>query len=420
MTVEIERLVARYEADTRGINRKLDDLADKLKDTSDDVQDRASRMGTAIATAIGAAIGAISLQSIMDVNLEFERLEARLRALAKGDAALARRAFEELSEVASTLPFSLEQTADAFIKMLSRGLNPSERALRSFADTAAVLADERGIEQVVEAVADAVTFQFDRLTELGIIARKEGNRVRLTFRGVTRTVQADARSITEALVQLGETEFAGAAEEQMKGLGGSLERLRGAFRKAARQIGEEGGFNDFMKVAADIISTRLGPAVNALIFTVRRFGDIVGGVAAAVAADLSGNMERARMIMEDVYSGDRLRAIEDHARSTRTAAERAAEQHQSLDEVARAMSEVNEETKEAVELEKQKLALQASQIRGETFVAGGVNRSVSRARTTAGAGPAGGKVEEKNSNKQLKVLESIDRRMSGMFIGVMG
>ena len=70
---------------------------------------------------------------------------------------------------AQTTPYSLQQAVDGFTKLVNLGLTPSEAALQSYGDTSAALGKD--LSQMIEAVADAATGEFERLKEFGIKAK---------------------------------------------------------------------------------------------------------------------------------------------------------------------------------------------------------------------------------------------------------
>ena len=51
------------------------------------------------------------------------------------------------------------------------------------------------LNQMIEAVADAATGEFERLKEFGIKAKSEGDKVSFIFRGVTTTVKKESNAI---------------------------------------------------------------------------------------------------------------------------------------------------------------------------------------------------------------------------------
>ncbi len=141
---------------------------------------------TRFAGPAAAAAGAIaSLSKITSITREFEVLNAQL-ITATGSAESAEIAFQAIQDFASNTPYDLQQATEGFTKLVNLGLTPSEAALESYGNTASAMGKD--LNQMIEAVADASTGEFERLKEFGIKASSEGDNVSLTFQGVTTTI----------------------------------------------------------------------------------------------------------------------------------------------------------------------------------------------------------------------------------------
>lgn len=165
--------------------------------------------------------------------------------------------FDRLRKFARDTPLELNDLVGAFIKLENRGLKSGERAMKSYGDTAGAL--NKTLDDVVEAVADAATGEFERLKELGIAAHKQGDKVKLTFRGITETVGADSGAIEDYLIRLGEANFAGGMEGQSKTLEGMWSNLKDAFADLLEEI-YDGGLADAVKEVVAEITALAGGA----------------------------------------------------------------------------------------------------------------------------------------------------------------
>lgn len=196
---------------------------------------------TKVAAAVGAALAAIAVEGLISklvsTQRQFDVMFASLKTMT-GGTEQAGAAFERLREFAAKTPFTLEQSVKGFVKLKALGLDPSERAMTSFGNTASAMG--KSLEQMIEAVADASTSEFERLKEFGIKASVEGDKVKLTFKGVTTQVQNNAASITEYLVKIGETNFAGAMSERMKTLDGDISNLQDSLAALYLTISQSG------------------------------------------------------------------------------------------------------------------------------------------------------------------------------------
>lgn len=183
-----------------------------------------------------AAIGTIagSLSKLVAVQRQFDVLNAGLQT-ATGSAAGAAKAFEALQDFAAKTPYSLDQAVEGFTKLVNLGLTPSEAALTSYGNTASALGKD--LNQMIEAVADAATGEFERLKEFGIKSKSEGDKVSFTFQGVTTTIGKNAAEIERYLTSIGENQFAGAMEKRINTLDGALsnfgDTMDGLFREVS-------------------------------------------------------------------------------------------------------------------------------------------------------------------------------------------
>lgn len=228
-----EKASTKFGKSAKDSGRKVDGYTDSLDNTSKSLV--SIKSAASIAAVALSAIGATRLvSSIVDTTAEFQSLEASLVTVT-GSAESANEAFRQISQFATETPFALSEVTDAFIKMKAMGLDPSERSLRSYGDTASSMG--KSLNQMIEAVADAATGEFERLKEFGIKASQQGDQVAFRFGGVTTTVAKNADEIQKYLVGLGETNFAGGMTRQMDTVGGKLSNMNDQWDKTFSAIG---------------------------------------------------------------------------------------------------------------------------------------------------------------------------------------
>lgn len=156
--------------------------------------------------------------------VEAEKLEIQIASLT-GSTEQATRQIAQLRQLSLDLgERDVNALANAYAKLANLGLDGSVEALTEFADLSAGLG--RGLPELIEAVADASTREFERLKEtFGIVARQSGDEVALTFRGVTTTIENTSDAIVEYLRTISRDNFAGQAVAQVETLGGSFREL---------------------------------------------------------------------------------------------------------------------------------------------------------------------------------------------------
>ena len=287
------KALARVATDARGASTRVGGLFQKF-----------SALKVLIA---GGIIGTFATQ-LFDVAKQTDHYQAVLKT-ATGSMDLAKQKFAELNEFAATTPYTLQQSVEGFVKLQNLGLKPSEENMRSFGNTAAAMGKD--LNQMVEAVADATTNEFERLKEFGIKSKKEGENVTFTFQGVATTVKASSEGIQKYLVDLGNTKFAGAMSDQMETLGGKLSNLKQNFDNLLRTIGGSSAF----KATIDGLSGLLGDitdyinsgALEADFSTWSEFIDDIGDIydntvsLLEVFNLLDGRVEESLFTIKDIF-----------------------------------------------------------------------------------------------------------------------
>ena len=272
MAQVVETLI--FKADTSQLDKaavKLRAVGKAAEDAGDDFkkgENDAKGFGNAIKgarfkiLAFGAALTATALvinrqlNALQEVGSQLSLLEAQL-VTATGSVEAAGQAFDQLNEFALKTPFTLDESIRGFTLLKNLGLNPSEEAMTSFANTSAAMGTS--LEQMIEAVADATTNEFERLKQFGIKSKQEGDKVTFTFQGVETEVVKSASAIQDFLVNIGNTTFAGAAIAQTQTLAGSVSNLEQAFFNLKKNIGDAGAFETFRQTNEGIAESIKDP-----------------------------------------------------------------------------------------------------------------------------------------------------------------
>lgn len=188
------------------------------------------RTAGAIGLSIGAAL-ALPLKAASDM----ESMNIALQTSFQGNQKEAKAAFDAINKFAAKTPYGLEEVMTGFIKLKNMGLDPSEEALTAYGNTASAMG--KSLKDMVEAVADAATGEFERLKEFGIKAKSEGENVTFMFQGVKTTVGKNSKEIEQYLKYVGNVKFAGGIEAQSKSVKGMLSTLTDGVVMTASKIG---------------------------------------------------------------------------------------------------------------------------------------------------------------------------------------
>jgi len=196
-----------------------------------------SGLGKLLGPLVSVATAMAALNKAADVQRQFDVLNSGL-ITATGSSEKAAVAFKALQTFAQKTPYDLNQAVKGFTQLVNLGLTPSEKALTSYGNTASAMGKD--LNQMIEAVADAATGEFERLKEFGIKAKTSGDSIAFTFQGVTKKIGNNAAEIEKYLTDLGENQFAGAMALRMNTLDGAVANLGDTWDSTFRLINEAG------------------------------------------------------------------------------------------------------------------------------------------------------------------------------------
>ncbi|WP_031527014.1 hypothetical protein [Dyadobacter crusticola] len=162
-------------------------------------------------------------QKIFDTTAKFEKYD-KVLTTALGSQKEARSAMEALKKIGTETTFSVDELTDGYVKMVNRGLRPTQKEMIAMADLAA--SQGKTFDMLVEAAMDAATGENERLKEFGISAKKSGDQVTFSFKGMQKTVANTPEAINGAILAFGEMEgVAGSNAKMMDTLGGKSSNL---------------------------------------------------------------------------------------------------------------------------------------------------------------------------------------------------
>lgn len=305
VVVEVVAKTDRARADIIRYAKSFDDADVSVRRATDGMGRSVFNFANTVRTALAGALVA----QIIRVNKEFASLKTSLDT-ATGSAANANIAFDALKQFAATTPYQLQEVVGGFIKLKNMGLDPSIAALTSYGNTAGALG--KTLNEMIEAVADAATGEFERLKEFGIRASKQGDDVKFTFQGVTTTVKFNAAEIERYLQNLGNVNFAGGMEKQAKTLGGALSNLQDSVALLTAEFGE-GGFNDALVRAttsmssstsgAEAFARQLGAVAGAAVDAARGLAEMIGNGGSWLT-----NFADRRVVAANILPNDQVQA----------------------------------------------------------------------------------------------------------------
>ena len=233
MSTNVGTLTIEMAANVARLSRDMDAARRTVEKSFDDIENMVERLKNTLGGVFAGLSVTAFVSKVVDVQRQFDVLNSSLVTVT-GSSDAADRAFAWLKDFAATTPFQLNEVTQAFIKMKALGLDASRESLTSYGNTASAMG--KSLNQMIEAVADAATGEFERLKEFGIKAKQEGDRVTLTFRGVSTTIGNNAAEITKYLQDIGNVDFAGAMERRAATLDGAISNLADTWDELFRTI----------------------------------------------------------------------------------------------------------------------------------------------------------------------------------------
>lgn len=260
------------------VNKQVDKFSRKSK--------KATRSGMAMGKMMkfaGAAVLAATLMKVASglvrTITSFESLRASLKTVT-GSVDGMRVAMHQIEQFTKTTPFQLEEVANSFIILQRMGIDTTTESLKAFGNIAA--ANSKSFEQLAEAVADAMTGEFERLKEFGIKVRRENDKMVVSMGDTEMGIADSASGVVDILKALGEEggAYAEGLNDQLKTLGGKWSNLGDNISSFADKVGT-GGLSTALKDALDDVNglfegtsglaNMLGAGLGAAIYTALNF-----------------------------------------------------------------------------------------------------------------------------------------------------
>jgi len=275
---------------------------------------------------LGGGIGYLFKTQLIDTASEFENFAAVLKVV-EGSSAGAEKALDWVSDFAATTPFNLDKVTEAYVQLRSYGLDPTNGLLRTLGDTASAM--NKPLSMAVEAIADAVTGENERLKEFGIVARAVGDKLvyEYTINGEQMRKVAkknNRQQIQDTLAAIWNEKYAGAMDEMSRTWQGMVSNLEDQWMRFKVKIMKAGAF-DFLKGKLDaLLNTVNSMAASGelqklasdmgerLVNGLRRLWEVGGavitvmssvGAALSWAANLLGGWENLGIVMVGLWGG---------------------------------------------------------------------------------------------------------------------
>ena len=288
MAKAVDELLIEIRAETQGLRRGLAQVEERLKKTNKTARSNILTFGNL--TKVFAAVGAVKLgKSIIDTSRKFEDLGATMLAIT-GDTERAGAALATIEQFTAGTPFQLENVTQAFTRFYQAGITPTQETLTAFGNVAA--ANNKDITDLAQAVFNATTGEMEMLKQFGIVAKQNGDKVKMTFEGQTVEIDNTRDSIAEYVKAIGEDRFEGALEARLNTVSGAFSNVADKSSLLQKEIGEAG-----LNQALTELGLSLGDAIEFAGET--GLADILGNVLAGAVDILTTSLN---FIVDNFYN----------------------------------------------------------------------------------------------------------------------
>jgi len=270
--------------------KQVQNNTDKAKESVINLKNAIIALGT------GAAI-----RSIINTTAKFQDLRTALTSVT-GSAEGGAEAFAFISKFATQTQFGVDDLTETFIKLKAAGIDPTQKLLTTFTDTAAVTTDQLGsLQAITDLFARSISGglgleDLNRLADRGVpvfrILEEQLGLTRLEVSKFGQTTEGAAK-VRDALVRGLNQSFGGATAERVKNLSTQMSNLGIAFTNAQDVLGQ--GFSVELGNALDGITNFIVENEELVKSLGQGLGDALG-VATQGIKNLSDNAELLKII----------------------------------------------------------------------------------------------------------------------------
>ena len=200
--------------------------------------------------AAGTAASGFALFDLFSTASQFEQFRVVLENI-EGSSTAAEKALKWVKNFAQTTPYELADVMDAFVSLKAYGIDPMGGSLTAVGDAAAGM--NKTIGEAVEAVADAMTGEYERLKGFGITAAVAGDKVTLTYVKAGKAISVVAKKGIEAekaVEGIFNARFGGMMAKQSTTFVGLIRNLKDNWSNFLLMVADAGVF--------DLVKSKIG------------------------------------------------------------------------------------------------------------------------------------------------------------------
>lgn len=232
----VNNILNMVDLNTKKYSEKLKKMK---KDTARDTKSMSEGfkgIGSAVKALAATVVSVSFANSIKKELMETEKSVAGLIG-AFGGLKAARDQFEMLQQAARDTIQPFDQLRAVAMNLKRNGIQATAEQMKTFSQIA--YGTGQSLETVGNAFTSALQGRVKSLNQLGIVAKDNGDKLILTYKGVTTTVEKSAEGLGKYFETLGE-ENKGALEYLQGGMTGAVNHLENAWGDFIRGIAESG------------------------------------------------------------------------------------------------------------------------------------------------------------------------------------
>ncbi len=228
---------------------KLDKSNKQAKSSSDGLSSSLKSIGIAAGSyfaveKLASALVGLGASTIQTAS-EFEKFGLILETL-YGSSEKAQQSLGWIKEFSQKTPYTLKETTDAFVKLKSYGIEGTNGTLKTLGDTAAAMG--KPLIQGVEAMADALTGENERLKEFGIKGSIQGEKIGYAWTDASGKskhiiVENNKEVIRSTLEAIFNSKYEGAMEKLSGSFGGLVSNMTDSFDSLKLKLADSGAFD---------------------------------------------------------------------------------------------------------------------------------------------------------------------------------
>lgn len=239
LTVDLAMNTSKFQKQLKGASDTTKILLTSLNKLTVAGKKAADVLGSAFKILAGIGTGAALTgiyalsRGALDNVKAFEDLSAKISGVT-GDLQSAEKVFWELNSLEDETTISTQKLADSLLYLNKYGISVTSKDLKDL--SALSLGLNKDLETVSSAIGKATQGRYNELKNLGFAIQEEGNKLSVTFKGVTTEIGKDAESIKNYLSSIGESKFSDVLNNKLNTTEAALGRFQNAWGTLQTEI----------------------------------------------------------------------------------------------------------------------------------------------------------------------------------------